>query len=166
MPQGGPLSAILFTIYTDEIRSNSHISVTKYADDTAVSCKISKNSVETDQLSYQCSVNDIVSICNRKNLLLNPKKSKEMCFANKNIKHDGLISSKSQPVVINGSEVVKTPKTDYLGVLIDEGLTFSCHVSKVLSKVYYIVSSLAYVVSFFNQNARENVSTTILFYLM
>ena len=48
-----------FTIYTDEIRSNSHISVTKYADDTAVSCNISKSSVETDQLSYQSSMNDI-----------------------------------------------------------------------------------------------------------
>ena len=73
MPQGGPLSAILFTIYTDEIRSNSHISVTKYADDTAVSCKISKSSVETDQLRYQYSVNDIVSTCDRKMYCLTPK---------------------------------------------------------------------------------------------
>ena len=103
VPQGGPLSAILFTIYTNEIRSNESLSVVKYADDTALSCKISKNSYNRDQISYQQAVNDIVSMCNEKNLLLNPTKSKEMCFANVNIKHEGLLTSKSQSVSIQGS---------------------------------------------------------------
>ncbi|PIK36016.1 hypothetical protein BSL78_27150 [Apostichopus japonicus] len=74
VPQGGPLSAILFTLYTDEIRSNDHLSVTKYADDTATPCGISKNSFANDQSNDQSSVNDIVSTCDRKNLLLNPAK--------------------------------------------------------------------------------------------
>ena len=85
-----------------------------------------------------------------------------MCFANKNIKHEGLILSKSKRILIDGSEVARTSKTEYLGVYIDDSLTFSCHVSKVLSKVYYIVSSLAYVVTFFNKNAKENVFNTII----
>ncbi|PIK43856.1 putative ragulator complex protein LAMTOR1 isoform X4 [Apostichopus japonicus] len=93
VPQGGPLSALLFTLYTDEIKSGGHISITKYADDTAILCKISKSSCVNDQLNYQQSVNDVVSTCDRKNLLLNAKKSKEMCFANINIKHQGLLSA-------------------------------------------------------------------------
>ena len=35
VPQGDPLSALLFILYTDEIKSSDHISSTKYADDTA-----------------------------------------------------------------------------------------------------------------------------------
>lgn len=42
--QGGQLSALLFTLYTDEIKFDDHVSVTKYADDTALSCQISKDS--------------------------------------------------------------------------------------------------------------------------
>ncbi|XP_071832278.1 uncharacterized protein [Apostichopus japonicus] len=106
VPQGGPLSALLFTLYTDEIKSGGHISITKYADDTAILCKISKSSCVNDQLNYQQSVNDVVSKCDRKNLLLNAKKSKEMCFANINIKHQGLLSARSQGVTIHESEVV------------------------------------------------------------
>ena len=58
VPQGGPLSAILFT----EIRSNESLSVVKYADDTALSCKISQNSYNRDQISYQQAVNDSVYV--------------------------------------------------------------------------------------------------------
>ena len=134
----------------------------KYADDTALSCKISKDSFSNDQLNYQMSVNNIVSVCDRKNLLLNSKKSKEMCFANVNIRHEGLLSSKAKSVTIHGSEVERVSKTIYLGVCIDENLTFNCHISKTLSKVYYIVSSFAYVVSFFNQSAKETVFRSVL----
>lgn len=41
-------------------------------------------------MSYQLSVNSKVSVCDRKNLLLSSKKSKEMCFANVNIRLEGL----------------------------------------------------------------------------
>ena len=162
VPQGGPLSAILFTIYTNEIKSNEFASIIKYADDTALSCNISKNTVTRDQLNYQQTVNSIVSTCNRKNLILNPKKSKEMCFTNKNIKHEGLLLSKSQCVKIEGSEVERTTKTKYLGVCIDERLTFSDHISSILTKVYYIMSGLAYIVFFFNKEAKERVFKSVI----
>lgn len=80
-----------------------------------------------------------------------------MCFANASIKHEGLLSAGSSRVEIHGSKVERTSKSDYLGVCIDDKLTFSCHISKALSKVYYMLSSLAYVVSFFNEGAKESV---------
>ena len=162
VPQGSPLSAILFTIYTDEIRSGENICVTKYADDTAISCKIAKKSVIGDQMEYQTFVNDVVSKCDDKNLLLNPKKSKEMCFVNKNVKHTGLLQCKSESIIINGSEVANCTKTDYLGVCIDDKLSFTPHISKMLSKVYYIVSSLSYILSFCNFNARMNLFKSVI----
>ena len=85
-----------------------------------------------------------------------------MCFANVNVRHLGLLSSKIKSVKIHGSEVERVSKTDYLGVCIDQNLTFNCHISKTLSKVYYFVSSFAYVVSFFNKSAKENVFRSVI----
>ena len=70
--------------------------------------------------------------------------------------------SKIKSITIHESEVERVSKTIYLGVCIDENLTFNCHISKALSKVYYIVSSFAYVVSFFNQSAKETVFRSVI----
>lgn len=83
---GSPLNLGYLKTPTTErnicFKSNDHISVTKYADDTAFSCQVSKDSFNNDQLNYQLSVKNIVSVFDRKNLLLNSKKSKQMCFTN------------------------------------------------------------------------------------
>ena len=157
VPQGGPLSALLFTIYTDEIRSNSNCSVIKYADDTAISCNISKLTHHQNQCDYQDFITKIVSTCDEKNLLLNPKKSKEMVFKNINIKHKGLIDTKEEKTVIHGSYVERVSYTMYLGLCIDNKLTFTNHISKILSKVYYIVSSLMYIARHFSIETRMKV---------
>ena len=162
VPQGGPLSAILFTIYTDDMRSDENISVIKYADDTAISCKICKTSVDDDQAEYQSFIDKMVSQCDEKNLLLNPKKSKEICFINKNVKHKDLLKSKLENIIIHDAVVPKCEKTDYLGVRIDEKLSFSFHVSKLLSTCYYIISSLSYVLSFCNFEARFHLFKSVI----
>ena len=160
VPQGGPLSALLFIIYTDEIRSNPDCTVIKYADDTTISCKISKKSHRKNQTDYQEFINGVVNTCETKNLILNPKKSKEMIFENVNIKHNGLIDSKAEKTYINGESVVRTSNTTYLGVCIDDKLTFTNHVSRILSKVYYIVSTVMYIVPFFPLKIRLKIFTT------
>lgn len=56
--------------------------------------------------------------------ILNAEKSKEMRFANQNIKHEALIRSKSQGVIAKGSEVHRTSTTEHKSVYIDDSLTF------------------------------------------
>ena len=154
VPQGGPLSAVLFTIYTDNIQSDENATVIKYADDTAITSKIGKATAEIDQNNYQEFIDKVASQCQEKNLILNPNKSKEMCFVNKNVRHKGLLKAKSTNIAINESSVPRTEKTDYLGVRIDDKLNFTFHISKVLCSCYYIISSLSYVLSFCNFDAR------------
>lgn len=48
--------------------------------------------------------------------MLNPKKSKEICFANTNIKHETLLQSRNEKVNIHRSNDVITSQTDYLDV--------------------------------------------------
>ena len=116
VPHGGPLSALLFTIYTDEIRSQSNCSFIKYADDTAITCRISKTSHNVDQRKYESVVSHLATVCDQKNLLLNPTKSKELVFENTNIKHEGLLTTKARKTVVQGAEVDRKEQTVYLGV--------------------------------------------------
>lgn len=162
VPQGGPLSALLFTIYTDEIRSNPNCLVVKYADDTAIACSISKSTFNEDETSYQESVQNVVNQCDRKNLLLNPMKSKEMVFHNINVKHEGLKWSKAQSVNIKSSPVDRVSDIIYLGVCIDDKLNFTKHISRLLRKVYYTVSCLSYIVPFFNKVMRDRVFNALI----
>ena len=157
VPQGGPLSALLFTIYTDEIRSNSSCNVIKYANDTIISCNISKRTHIRDQSNYEDFVSQTVSLCDSKNLLLNSIKSKEMVFSNVNIKNEGLLSSKMTKMFIHNSEVERTSQTVYLGLCFDDKLKFTSHISRILKRVYFIVSSLTYIVPYFNRDVRERV---------
>lgn len=73
--------------------------MTKYPHDTALSYKIPTSSFVNDHLNYEQTVNDIVPTCDRKNLLLNPKKIwKVMCFVHVYTEQEGLLSSKLQSV--------------------------------------------------------------------
>lgn len=48
----------------------------------------------------------------------------------------------------------------YLGVRIDNKLTFTGHISNILRRVYYIVSTLTYLVPFFELDVRHKVFVT------
>lgn len=159
VPQGGPLSSLLFTVYTDEIRSTSKCTVVTYADDTAIVCNVSKQTHQADQASYKPDTVNIVDLCDGKNLRLNPKKSKEMVFENINIKHEGLVSCKLTKISIKDAELERTHHTVYLGVCIDDKLSFTGHLSRILKRVYFIVSTLSYIVPYFNVDVRKRVFT-------
>ena len=48
----------------------------------------------------------------------------------------------------------------YLGVCIDSKLNFTCHVSKILQRVYYIISTLSFIVPYFKLEVRMQVFNT------
>lgn len=72
-------------------------------------------------------------------------KSKEMLFANMNIKHKGLLLSKWRSVNILGSGNESASKTKYLGLFTDDKLTLFSHIVKVMRKIYSIVSGLTFL---------------------
>ena len=75
--QGCVLSAILFIIYTNELRSrfrNCHL--IKYADDTVIVGLISNNY----ESEYNEQISEVVLWCKAHNLLSNAAKTKELIF--------------------------------------------------------------------------------------
>ena len=78
-PQGCALSPIIFSIYTDQMRSTSeHIKIIKFADDTLV-----LELLRLHQPSeLQQTISNIAKWCQDHDLLINASKTKALTFLN------------------------------------------------------------------------------------
>jgi len=101
------LSPLLFSVYTDGIRSQtSNVTILKYADHT---CVIGCISDESDLSNYFSQVNRISSQCNSLDPLLNLSKTQEMLFSTKRIKPD------TPAMILNNVSISFSDNVKYLG---------------------------------------------------
>ena len=140
-PQGCVMSAFLFTIYTDKLRSAApNISILKYADDTVVLGLIHGNSEKNDVETYANQVNMIVTWGEEHYLKINETKTKEMMI-------DFRKSSKTSPprLSIKQKEIELVSNYKYLGLHIDSKLNFDHHIAlteKKASKRMFLIKKL------------------------
>ena len=119
VPQGSVLGPLLFLLYVNDLPYRISARVTIFADDTNVLESFS----QSDQLSSKNSLHTIDEWMKYNKLKCNLDKSKAIIFGNK--EHE-LESLKSESIVLKEASNVK-----YLGVLVDEELTFKDHVELV-----------------------------------
>ena len=116
-PQGTCISPALFTIYTDDCRSESdNINIIKFADDTAIQCLMKENRTINDTEIYKNQIFNFASWCKNHFLQLNVSKTKEMIvdFRKSNFNHE--------KIFIEGQEVEVVENYKYLGVNINNRL--------------------------------------------
>ena len=126
-PQGTKLGPILWLIYVDDLKSfDNDTKCIKYADDTTFYKPIIDTSTE--------NISDAILLANtwseQNNMILNSSKTVilNVAFTNKPAMHLG-ISYGDDNLFISPSE-----HTKFLGIFIDNTLTFSRHVDYIISK--------------------------------
>ena len=138
-PQGTVLAPFLFTLYTSYCRSqSSKCPLIKFADDTALIGLISKD----DDRAFLSQVDSFVNHCDTNYLELNVSKTKEMVIDFRQARSD------PQPVDIKGSAVARVETYKYLGIVLNNKLSWGDHVDLIVKKLNSRMYCLRKLISF------------------
>ena len=130
VPQGSILGPLLFLLYINDIESCSDIlSFVLYSDDT--NAFYSNPCLKTLYNTIQNEMNKVVKWLKANKLSINASKTKFVIFKSKN---KSLLNT-DNTIKINNDLVKQVTFVKFLGVIIDEELTWKNHISSVLKTI-------------------------------
>lgn len=155
IPQGSILGPLLFLIYVNNI-SNIGLTghVTLYADDTCLFYFGKKMKEIVDQAQKDLVNYNIWCQCNL--LTINTKKTSFMIFSakNKNI-------SDFSPIKIDNDIIQRSHKEKYLGIFLDDRLTWTPHIQTIRNKLLCVIGSLRRISSCIPQKVRQMIYNSL-----
>ena len=137
VPQGSVLGPLLFLIYINDISSCSHLlSFILFADDTNLF--LSHHDIETLIRIMNEELKKVALWLTANKLSLNVNKTHLMIFKTRKKR-----LSYNAHVVLNGSPIEKVKCTKFLGIFIDDELSWKYHVNHISTKVSKMVGIMA-----------------------
>jgi hypothetical protein len=133
VPQGSVLGPVLFLVFINDLPNASKLSTILFADDTALVGK--GTDVQELAKEMEKDLEGITEWFRANKLSLNTKKTKAMMM--RNMKDDGI----EWEVAMDGARLQRVGGTEgekaarYLGLMLDEGLTWEWQIKKVIGKV-------------------------------
>lgn len=129
VPQGSILGPLLFLLYINDIENCSTImSFVLYADDT--NAFYSNSCINALNKIMQNEINKIIQWLNVNKLSINSTKTKFIIFKSKNKRLEEQITLK-----VNNEIIDKVYHAKFLGVTIDENLTWKNHMNCVIKQI-------------------------------
>lgn len=149
VPQGSVLGPILFILYLNDIvtfikKHNADVEIQLFADDTLIYVIGKDIDIITDTLNKV--LEHVCKWLTKNNLCLNTEKSKFMILSNRYCPTYNINST----VSINQQNIQRVTEFKYLGIVIDQHLTFSSHANYVIKKVskkVYFLNRISYFLS-------------------
>ena len=140
VPQGSVLGPLLFLIYVNGINRHVHLGTCNlYADDALIYC--TGNSIVELNNSMQKCVDDIQEWYEQNKLVINRPKSNVMLVTTRQMLYH--MVDKEFNVLIDNQKLLQCTSMTYLGVEIDNTLSWDAQTNDVCKNLVFIISRLS-----------------------
>lgn len=157
VPQGSPLSPILFSIYTSDIPTAPGCKLAAFADDVGIIS--SSNDPSTIMSSLENQLDSLYQFYFRWKIKLNPSKTQAVFFTKKRCE----AKLPSRDINFLGESIKWCNSLTYLGVVLDKKLTFKDHTDSICSK---ISKSFCSLYSLLHRNSKLSVDNKLIMFRM
>lgn len=158
VPQGSLLSPHLFNIFVNDIPIPSECELAMYADDTALFCQVPWKNLKKAKKLLLASLSAVQDFFTSWKIKLNSKKTK-FTILTKSTKM--VNNTKTDAIRFGAEEFSWSPSVRYLGVQLDQKLTFKQHVDVALSKAKSLAFSTFYCLLKRGNKVREREKVAI-----
>ena len=132
--QGSVCSPTCFNLITRELTINDDEKLLiKFSDDQCLTFVLRS---ESDWQKYQETINFLSQWSDKNNLCLNPDKTQEIVFVNKNVCDTRIIELSVRQVSLKGKTILLVSSVKYLGVTIDSDFNFLDHIETVYKRCF------------------------------
>jgi endonuclease/exonuclease/phosphatase family metal-dependent hydrolase len=139
VPQGSILSPHLFNVYINDIPLNGDTQLAIYADDTALFCHVPWKNIKCVSRKLSSSLDSVSNFFRDWKIRINKSKTEIILFT----KSTKMIKKlPTNPINFDGDSLQWKNQVTYLGVVLDQKLSFRPHIDKVVQKARNVVSSL------------------------
>ena len=148
VPQGSILGPLLFLIYVNDLHLATSLPVLSYADDTTIYYSHSNLSVLYNTINTE--LEKIYKWLCSNRLLLNINKTKFIVFGPRNSERcgDNLSIKIRQQNVVRVAKNTEEQAVKFLGIYLDESLTWECHIKHIQKKLNCAIYFLARLKNF------------------
>ncbi|GFU45312.1 RNA-directed DNA polymerase from mobile element jockey [Trichonephila clavipes] len=152
-PQGALLSPTLFNIYINDIPKTRHTTVCLFADDTAILAQSANKNCVTHFLHRHLA--ELEDWYKKWKIAINPTKTEAVFFST------GKATRKPPPIHIHNHPVPWSKTVKYLGVVLDENLSFKHHIIHLRNKFRALASIYS---PYFARNSPLTLKNRVLIY--
>lgn len=130
VPQGSILGPILFSLFINDLPACiNHSQTLLYADDTVIF--FSAKTIDELEMCLNLDLNCISAWLQDNDLFINLKKTEYVVFGTNN----RLRKLDSVSILLNGESIERSTSFKYLGVILDDCLSFNDHIDYIKTKV-------------------------------
>ena len=162
VPQGSILGPMIFNLYVNDLQNHFQSSSVQYADDTTVYETCKPKEIQNAQYLLNESLAKVADWTDNNSLAANAVKTKFILCASKRLYDYHQLKDQEIDITLGSTKLKPDKEPRYLGMYLDQHLTWENHLKHVLSSCYSKLSVLRKLKNFTPFRSRKTLAESLI----